>query len=78
MKNDKKFEEVMEELENIATELENGDLDLEKSVVKFEQGMKLAKQCNEILENTEKRITILLQDGENIKEEKFIQEEDEE
>ena len=72
----KSFEEQMEELEKIVSELEKGDLDLDTSVSKFEEGMKLSKQCNEFLENAEKRITILLKDGENIKEENFIQEEE--
>ena len=76
MKEEKKFEEVMQDLENIASELEKGDLDLDQSVAKFEEGMKLAKQCNNILENAEKRITILLQDGDGLKEENFIQEEE--
>ena len=58
------FEETIKELEKIATELENGDLSLEDSVSKFEEGMKLSKQCNDLLENAEKRITILLKDGE--------------
>ncbi|MBR1802829.1 MAG: exodeoxyribonuclease VII small subunit [Clostridia bacterium] len=74
---EKKFEEVMQDLENIATELEKGELDLDQSVAKFEEGMKLAKQCNTILENAEKRITVLLQDGDDLKEENFIQEEEE-
>lgn len=73
---EKKFEEIMQELETIATELEKGNLDLDGAVSKFEEGMKLAKQCNTILENAEKRITILLQDGDSIKEENFIQEEE--
>lgn len=51
------FEEIMKKLEEITMELENGDLDLEKSVSKFEEGMKLSKKCNEILENAEKRIS---------------------
>lgn len=76
MKEEKKFEEVMQDLENIASELEKGELDLDQSVAKFEEGMKLAKQCNSILENAEKRITILLQDEDTLKEEKFIQEEE--
>ena len=45
------FEETIKELEKIATELENGDLSLEDSVSKFEEGMKLSKQCNDLLEN---------------------------
>lgn len=48
------FEETIKELEKIATELENGDLSLEDSVSKFEEGMKLSKQCNDLLENAEK------------------------
>ena len=66
------FEETIKELEKIATELENGDLSLEDSVSKFEEGMKLSKQCNDLLENAEKRITILLKDGEETKEERFF------
>ena len=70
------FEETIKELEKIATELEYGDLSLEDSVSKFEEGMKLSKQCNDLLENAEKRITILLKDGEETKEESFVQEEE--
>ena len=70
------FEETIKELEKIATELENGDLSLEDSVSKFEEGMNLSKQCNDLLENAEKRITILLKDGEETKEESFVQEEE--
>ena len=68
------FEEMIEQLERIANELEKGDLDLDKSVEKFEEGMKLSKECNQLLEKAEKRITVLLQEGDNVKEENFIQE----
>lgn len=70
------FEEAMEQLENIAVDLEKGDLNLDESVAKFEDGMKIAKKCSEILDDAEKRITILLKDGQTIKEENFIQEEE--
>ena len=40
------FEESMKKLEKIVTELENGNLNLDESVKKFEEGMKMAKQCN--------------------------------
>ena len=66
------FEDTMKKLENIANELEKGDLDLDTSVSKFEEGMKLSKKCNEILENAEKRISILKNNGEDIKEEDFV------
>lgn len=71
----KSFEEKMENLEKIVTELEKGDLNLDDSVAKFEEGIKISKECNKILEEAEKKITILLnQDGE-MKEENFETEE---
>ena len=70
------FEEAMKQLEMAAAELEKGNLSLDESVSKFEQGMQLSKQCSELLENAEKRITILLKNGDEIQEENFIQEEE--
>ena len=61
MEKENNFEDSMKNLERIATELENGNLSLDESVKKFEEGMKLAKQCNDILEQAEKKITILLE-----------------
>ena len=65
------FEESMKTLETIVTELENGNLNLDESVKKFEEGMKIAKQCNDMLENAEKKITILLEKDGELKEEDF-------
>lgn len=70
------FEEAMEKLEKISTELEDGKLTLDESVEKFEEGMKLSKVCNDILEKAEKKITMLVKDGENIKEVDFVPNED--
>lgn len=69
---DLNFEIAMKQLEEIANELEKNELDLDKAVEKFEEGMKLSKKCSEILENAEKKITILINDGkDNFNEEKF-------
>ncbi len=68
----KSFEQEMEELEKIVAELETGKLNLDESVAKFEEGVKISKECNEMLENAEKKITMLInQDGE-VKEEDFV------
>ena len=67
-----KFEEAMKKKEKIALELEKGDLDLDTSMEKFEQGMKLSKECNKILEEAEKKITILIKNGDELKEEDFV------
>lgn len=69
------FEEVMENLEKIASELEKGNLSLEESVTKFEEGMKLSKKCNDIIEKAEKKITILLEKEGKLEEENFSCEE---
>ena len=53
------FEQAMQKLETIANELENDNLDLDTSVKKFEEGMKLSQKCNKMLEEAEKKITIL-------------------
>ena len=65
------FEESMKKLESIVNELENGNLNLDESVKKFEEGMKIAKQCNNILENAEKKITILLEKNGDFEEKPF-------
>ena len=61
----------MKRLEEIANELEKNNLDLDTSVLKFEEGMKLSKQCSKILENAEKRISILVNTEEGLVEEDF-------
>ncbi len=66
------FEEAMKKLEQITVELEKGDLSLDESVKKFEEGIKLSKECNKILEDSEKRINILINNDGNITEENFL------
>lgn len=63
------FEENMKNLEKIVTELEGGELNLDESIAKFEEGIKISKQCNKILEDAEKKITILLEKDGEVKEE---------
>ena len=66
------FEENVEQLEKVVQELENGNLNLEDSIKKFEEGMAISKKCNEILEEAEKKITVLINaKDEEIKEEEF-------
>ena len=69
------FEDNMETLEKIVTELEKGDLNLDESIAKFEDGIKISKECNKILEEAEKKITILLEKDGEVKEENFTADE---
>lgn len=68
------FEKAMKQLGQIVQELESGDLPLEKAIKKFEDGVRLSKFCSEKLNETEKRITILLENKEgNIVEKPFLE-----
>ena len=70
---EKTFEESMKQLEQIVQSLETGDLPLETAMAKFEEGIKLSNFCSKKLDETEKRITVLMKDQEgNILERPFI------
>lgn len=74
-KEETSFEELMSQLEEITNKLEKEQLSLDKSVELFEQGMEISKKCNSKIEEAEKRITILINTNDEIKEENFIPEE---
>ena len=59
------FEETMKELEEVVQKLEGGELNLDDSIKEFEKGMKLSKTASKYLEDAEKKITVLVNDGEN-------------
>ena len=71
----KSFEEQMENLEKIVGELEKGDLNLDDSVTKFEEGIKISKECSKTLEEAQKKITMLIDNNGEVKEEEFKTEE---
>ena len=55
------FEKSLEKLEKIVDELENGDLSLEKSIKTFEEGVKITKHCQSLLNKAELKIQKLLE-----------------
>lgn len=61
-----KFEETINKLEDIVRKLENGDVTLDESLSLFEQGIKLSKSCQKMLDNAEKKVSVLMinDDGE--------------
>jgi len=59
----KTFESSLEELERIVRELEQGELPLERSLELFEQGVKLSRECQDRLNQAERRIEILMRDN---------------
>ncbi|HYX28854.1 MAG TPA: exodeoxyribonuclease VII small subunit [Pyrinomonadaceae bacterium] len=63
----KTFEASLEELERIVRELEQGDLPLERSLELFEQGVGLSRECQDRLNQAERRIEILMRDNQGRK-----------
>ena len=53
------FEQAMKRLEEIVEQMESGDLPLEDLIVRYEEGMKLVKVCQERLASAEHRIEII-------------------
>lgn len=59
----KTFEQSIKQLEQIVRELESGELPLEQAIKKFEEGIELSRFCSQKLEETERKITMLMADG---------------
>ncbi|MGN0149624.1 MAG: exodeoxyribonuclease VII small subunit [Clostridia bacterium] len=64
-----KFEESINKLEEIVRQLEDGNVSLDESLSLFEQGIKLSKSCQKMLDNAEKKVSVLISspDGETEK-----------
>ena len=75
MSKEENFEELIEKLENITNRLEKERLPLDETVKLFEEGMEVSKKCNTKLEDAEKKITILINENNDLREENFIPEE---
>ncbi|MDE6589374.1 MAG: exodeoxyribonuclease VII small subunit, partial [Oscillospiraceae bacterium] len=57
------FEQAMGRMEEIVGLLERGECGLAESLKLFEEGAKLAGQCEELLSSAEQRVNLLLADG---------------
>ena len=57
------FEEAYAQLEAAVTALQDGQMPLERALQYYEEGMKLAQYCNELLQNAELRVQQLSVDN---------------
>ena len=55
------FEKALEQLEKIVETLESNELSLEKALAKFEEGMKLSQYCAKQLDETERKISLIME-----------------
>ena len=63
------FEDSLAKLEGIVDALEDNDVSLEESVKKFEEGIKLVKDCQKQLQEAELKVNKLMGDGEILNQE---------
>ncbi len=69
------YEQAMEELKKLSERLENGELSLDESLEVYAKAVELVKLCNNKLQDTQKRMTVLIEDFEgSIKEVPFNEE----
>jgi exodeoxyribonuclease VII small subunit len=74
-KAEEKFEDALERLQALVRTLESGDCSLEDSIKKFEEGMAVARACQERLAQAEQKIEILLKaDDKGVRTEAFADE----
>ncbi len=69
------FEDALARLEQIVEELESGDLGLESALSAFEEGVSLSRRCSGQLEDAERRIEILVGEGEDLRTEALDEDE---
>ena len=68
------FGAAMAQLERIVEELETGDPPLEAAIRKFEDGMRLVRLCTRRLDETEKRVSVLMEKEDGRLEERPLEE----
>ena len=70
MKNNN-LESAMNRLKEILDKIENDKLNIDNSINLFEEGMKITKDCREILENAELKVQKIIEENGEINLEKF-------
>ncbi len=53
------FEEALQRLQTIVQELDQGELGLDRALERYEEGIRLLRQCHEVLQKAERRIELL-------------------
>ena len=71
MKKANNFETSLERLEDIVNEMETSHLDIDKAMKLFEEGISLVNQCSLKLDETKKKIEILVNKDGKIEKENF-------
>ena len=65
----KNLEDYFDKLDGIVDELQNGELTLEESFQRYEEGMKLIRECHQSIDQVEKKLQVIqegMSDAEDI------------
>ncbi len=65
------FEDKLAKLEMIVEKLEKGQISLDESLVLFEHGITLARECNTMLKSARQRVEKLIEEDNDMKLEEF-------
>jgi exodeoxyribonuclease VII small subunit len=60
------FEQQLASLEGLVESLESGELSLEDSLKSFEQGIKVARDCQAALKSAEQKVEVLMCQGDSL------------
>ena len=69
------FEQQLASLEALVESLESGELSLEASLKSFEQGIKVARDCQAALKKAEQQVEVLMRQGDKLVSKPFEDEE---
>jgi len=70
------FEQSLSELEGLVSRMEQGDLSLEEALGAFEEGVKLTRECQQILEQAEQKVQILSEKNGELHSQPFVPDEE--
>ena len=62
--NEMNLETRLDKLDELIEELEGDDISLEAAFDKYSEGIKLVKECNESIDRVEKKVRLLMDNGE--------------
>ena len=62
--NEMNLETRLDKLDELIEELEGDDISLEAALDKYSEGIKLVKECNESIDRVEKKVRLLMDNGE--------------
>ncbi|HNZ64501.1 MAG TPA: exodeoxyribonuclease VII small subunit [Smithella sp.] len=71
-----KFEDALEKLEDIVRKMEAGEMPLDETLKSFEEGIKLIRFCSAKLEETERRVELLMEKENSVQVKRFQGEDD--